>query len=181
MKGIIFNLLESFIVDRWGEERFERILSRCPLHTTTAFVGPGTYPDSDLFTLVEGATEELGIDTQTALRAFGRYALPRLAAKFDVFVRDHRHPKSFLCTLDGIIHVEVRKLFAQAEPPHIWHEDPAPDALVLHYRSQRKLCSMFEGLLEGTGDYFRVPFTYQQVGCMKSGASSCDFHLQFPA
>jgi hypothetical protein len=179
MKGIIFNLLESFIVDSWGEERFERIMSSCPLHTKTAFVGPGTYPDADLFALVARTTDELGVDTHTALRSFGRYALPRLAAKFDVFVRDHRHPKSFLCTVDSIIHVEVRKLFAQAEPPHIWHEDPAPDQLVLHYQSKRQLCALFEGLLDGTADYFRVPFTHRQVACMNRGGDSCDFHLQF--
>jgi Haem-NO-binding len=179
MKGIIFNLLEDFIVDGWGEERFERIFSACPLHTKTAFVGPGTYPDSDLFALVERATVELGVDAPTALRAFGRYAMPKLAGKFEVFVRDHRHPKSFLCTLDTLIHVEVRKLFEHAEPPHLWFEDPAPNELVLHYQSRRKLCPLFEGLLDGTADYFGVPFTRTQTACMGDGAPSCDFALCF--
>lgn len=179
MKGIIFNLLEDFIVDGWGEERFERIMTGCPLHTKTAFVGPGTYPDSDLFAIVERTTAELGIDTPTALRAFGRYAMPKLAGRFDVFVRDHQHPKGFLRTLDGVIHVEVRKLFANAEPPRIWFEDPAPDQLLLHYHSKRKLCALFEGLLDGTADYFGVPFSRTQTACMLAGAPSCAFSLHF--
>lgn len=179
MKGIIFNLLEDFIVDGWGEERFEHVMAGCPLHTKTAFVGPGTYPDSDLFAIVERTTAELGVDTPTALRAFGRYAMPKLAARFEVFVRDHQHPKSFLCTLDSVIHVEVRKLFENAEPPRIWFEDPAPRELVLHYHSKRQLCALFEGLLDGTADYFGVPLTREQTACMSGGAPSCDFALQF--
>lgn len=179
MKGIIFNLLEDFIVDGWGEERFEQVMTGCPLHTKGPFVGPGTYPDSDLFAIVERTTAELGIATPAALRAFGRYAMPRLAARFEAFVRDHDHPKSFLCTVDGIIHVEVRKLFENAEPPRIRFEDTGPRELVLHYQSKRKLCALFEGLLDGTADYFGVPFTREQKSCMSEGAPTCEFALRF--
>lgn len=179
MKGIIFNLLEDFIVQSWGEDRFERIISGCPLHTKTAFVGPGTYPDSDLLAIVDRTCAELGMDTPTALRAFGRFAMPKLAARFEVFVRDHRHPKPFLCGLDTVIHVEVRKLFERAEPPRIWFEDPAPTTLILHYHSRRRLCALFEGLLDGTADYFGVPFTHEQTACMSAGAPNCDFRLEF--
>jgi predicted hydrocarbon binding protein len=179
MKGIIFNLLEDFIVEGWGAQRFERIFSACPLQTKTPFVGPGTYPDSDLMMLVERVCAELGIEKDAALRAFGRFAMPRLANKFDGFVSAYRHPKPFLCTVDGVIHLEVRKLMTKAEPPRIQFHDPSPAQLVLHYWSKRQLCALFEGLLDGTADYFGVPFTIQQTACMSRGAPTCDFLLEF--
>ena len=181
MKGIIFNLLEDFIVEGWGAEKFEQILTQCPVHTQIPYVGPGTYPDANLLAIVNQTTAALGIGTAEALRSFGRFAFPRLAGKFSVFVREYDHPKPFLKTLDGIIHVEVRKLFADSDPPRISYVDPAPDRLLLRYTSRRKLCSLFAGLVEGTGDFFKVPIAQAQTECTLEGAASCEFSLHFPA
>ncbi len=181
MKGVIFNIFEDFIVEGWGAEKFESILGRCPMHAQVPYVGPGTYPDENLLAIVNQTTADLGIGTAEALRTFGRFAFPRLAQKFSVFVREHDHPKPFLKTLDDIIHVEVRKLFAGADPPRIAYEDPAPDRLILRYTSKRKLCPLFAGLVEGTGDYFKVPIAQAQTECTREGAPSCEFSLHFPA
>ena len=181
MKGIIFNLLEDFITEKWGAETYEEILSRCPAQATIAFVGPGTYPDSDLLAIVGMATEKLGISVPVALHAFGKYCFPKLAAQFPPFVQKHNHPKPFLKTIDNIIHVEVQKLFANSEPPQITFTDPGPDQLLLTYSSKRKLCALMAGLLEGTAEHFNTPIEYQQTRCMHQGADTCEFHLTFPA
>ena len=180
MKGVIFNLLEDFIVEGWGVEKFEKILGHCPVHTQIAYVGPGTYPDGNLLDIVNQTTAELGIGTAEALRSFGRFAFPRLAGKFSVFLREHDHPKPFLKTIDDIIHVEVRKLFADSDPPRISYVDPAPDRLIMRYTSRRKLCPFFAGLVDGTGDYFNVPIAQAQTECALEGAPSCEFSLHFP-
>ncbi len=181
MKGVIFNLLEDFIVEGWGVEKFEQILGKCPVHTQIPYVGPGTYPDANLLAIVDQTTAELGIGTAEALRSFGRFAFPRLAAKFSVFVREYDHPKPFLKTLDSIIHVEVRKLFADSNPPRISYVDPAPDRLLLRYSSKRNLCPLFSGLVQGTGDYFKVKIDQEQTECALQGAPSCEFSLHFPS
>jgi predicted hydrocarbon binding protein len=179
MKGIIFNLLEDFITEGWGEETYDQILSRCPLHATGPFVGPGTYADADLMTIVAKTTERLGISVPEAVHAFGKYCFPRLAAKFPMFVEGHTHPKSFLKTIDAVIHVEVRKLFKDAEPPTMRFVDPSPDELLITYISKRKLCTLMEGLLDGTAEYFKTPIRYGQSACVLRGAETCEFHLTF--
>ena len=52
MKGVVFNMLEEFVVENAGEEVFEEILYTCEFITVEPFVGPGTYPDEDLNELV---------------------------------------------------------------------------------------------------------------------------------
>ncbi len=180
MKGMIFNLLEDFIVEGWGPERFEKIMELCPVHAQVPYVGPGTYPDANLMSIIEKTTAELGLGNAEALRRFGRFAFPKLAQKFSVYTQNHRHPKTFLKAVDGVIHVEVRKLFANAEPPRITFEDPAPDRLILHYNSRRQLCPFFAGLVEGCGDFYKVPIAQAQVECAREGAPSCQFALHFP-
>ena len=61
MKGIIFTIFEDFITDNYGAETYEQIISECNLQTKEPFVGPGTYPDSDLMEIVGKATAKLGI------------------------------------------------------------------------------------------------------------------------
>ena len=42
MKGIIFNIAESFIVENHGEDVFDDIIANCQLETKEPYVGPGT-------------------------------------------------------------------------------------------------------------------------------------------
>ncbi len=179
MKGVIFNLLEDFITDGWGEQAYEEIFAQCPLQTKEAFVGLNSYPDADLLTIVAKAAAQFDISVSDAVRAFGKYCLPKLVAKYPIFVAGHRHPKTFLMSIDNVIHVEVRKLLKDAEPPRMFFVDPAPDQLILRYVSKRQLCPLVSGLLDGTAEYFRTPIGHTQTQCTQSGASACEFHLTF--
>jgi hypothetical protein len=181
MKGVIFNLLEDFITENWGEEAYEEILSMCPLHTKEPFLGPGTYPDADLMAIVTAACRKLGVAPADAIHAFGKYMFPKLAARFPVFLEGHSHPKTFLKTVNDVIHVEVKKLFRDAEPPLITWTDPGPDRLVLVYASRRKLCSLATGLLEGAAEHFKTPIHYAHTRCMLEGADACELELTFAA
>ncbi len=179
MKGIVFNLLEQFITDSFGEEKYEEILSQCTLKTKEPFVGPGSYPDDDLMAIVSKSVELLGIDIADALRKFGRYCFLKLAEKFPDFVRLHNHPKPFLKTVESIIHVEVRKLLKDAKPPEFVYDESDPDNLIIKYQSKRKLCQFMEGMIEGVGDYYKSPIQYKQNTCMLEDGDVCEFDLTF--
>jgi len=181
MKGIIFNLLERFIVENLGEDKYEEILSACALKTKEPFVGPGSYPDEDLMAIVAKTVETMGVTPPEALRAFGRFCLPILAEKFPGFMTPYDHPKEFLMTVDSVIHVEVEKLYPDAQTPSLAYDDPAPDRLVIHYESSRKLCQLMEGLIDGVADYYGSPIEYAQKRCMLDGAPACEFELTFAA
>jgi hypothetical protein len=181
MKGIIFNLLEEFVVETHGVERYEEILAGTALRTTEPFVGPGSYPDEDLMALVGTTVSHLGIDRNAALRAFGRFCIPRLAQRFPAFMAAHQHPKAFLLTVTKLHDLEVRKLYPDATPPRFGYESPGDDRLVMRYLSPRKLCALVAGLIEGVADHYGAPIGQEQVRCMEAGADCCEFQLTFAA
>lgn len=181
MKGIIFNLLEKFITQNWGEEQYDEILGECSLQTKEPFVGPGTYPDEDLVAIVTKAVEKLAVPLPDALRAFGKFCFPELAKRYPVFVTPYRHPKPFLQTVDSIIHVEVKKLYEDAKLPRFYYDDPAPDRLVIVYESERRMCQVMEGLIEGVAEFYHSPIQYKQTRCMLKGEEVCEFALRFAA
>lgn len=179
MKGVVFNLLEQFITQGWGDEKYEEILALCPLETKEPFVGPGTYPDSDLMAIAAKTAETLGLPLRDALRAFGAYCFPHLLDKAPDAAKAYSDARTFIKSVEGVIHVEVRKLMPKAVTPHFHYLEAGPDRLLIEYRSARKLCAFMEGLLDGVSKHFRTPIAQHHGVCMHQGADHCLFDLQF--
>lgn len=179
MKGVMFNLLEDFIVEGWSEETYETIFARCPLHTTEPFVGPGTYPDADMLAIVSATSAQLGLSVPETLRRFGRFLAPELVARFPIFAEGFSHPKPFLLSIHDVVHVEVKKLMPSAQPPDFTYEDRGPDGLCVRYSSARGLCHLMEGLLDGVADAFGVRIAHHQRTCRHRGGEHCTFELTF--
>lgn len=181
MKGIIFNLLEQFITDRFGEDIYEEIIADCSLQTEDpyAMVGPGSYSDSDFMAILGQAARTTGMEAAPLLQAMGRHSLPILAGRYPHFFSGYSHPRDFLKTTSLIHQVEVKKLYRDAEVPRFTIED-LPDGMAVTYHSSRRLCHFVAGLLAGLSDYYQVPMTVQQVECILEGGRTCTFEVSFP-
>lgn len=180
MKGVIFNQLEAMVGETFGIEAWDAILERATLKTADGvFLSPMVYPDEDLFALVGAASELTGKPAGELVRAFGRYLFPKLAALAPFFLKPGMTAKSFLLSVDRVIHVEVRKLHSGAVLPMIGYEDPAPDRLVILYSSPRRLCVLAMGLIEGVAAHFAEEVTVTETACIKEGAEACRLECSF--
>jgi hypothetical protein len=88
------------------------------------------------------------------LKSFGEHLLARLAVGHAGFFQGHRSSFDFLETLGGVIHREVRKLYADAELPSFQVAERTPVRMVLIYQSPRHFADLAEGLLRGCGRHF---------------------------
>jgi len=183
MKGEIFNLLEAFIVERFGDVAFERILERArgKLTTRETFVGPGTYPDQDFMTLFMAATREAGISAGVAQFEFGRFCFPRLMNKLPKDMIDRAaSARDLLKSIHAVIHVEVRKIYRDAEPPNFTYAEPDEKTLVMTYRSRRGLFDLVEGLMTGCGEHYDCPIRIARRVLPSEGELAvCEFTLSF--
>ncbi|HEV7866678.1 MAG TPA: heme NO-binding domain-containing protein [Chthoniobacteraceae bacterium] len=179
MKGIIFNLLEEVVTQGHGEEVWDELLDAAQVDGV--FTSLGNYPDEDLFKLVGAASAALNQTPDTIVRWFGVQALPLLAHKYPAFFAKHIATRPFVLTLNAIIHPEVRKLYPGAEPPMFDFDTSSPDVLVMGYYSQRKLCALAEGFVEGAAAHFGERVRIVHGRCMQRGDSSCRLELSFSA
>ncbi len=177
MKGVIFNILEEFIISHSSEQVYEEIFAMCPLHSRDGFVAPGTYPDSDLNSIVAAACDRLGMEPNNAIMLFGEFLFTGLAQRYPQFLADRSDPLEFLSTVNDVIHVEVCKLMQGTNLPQIEcyrHDD---GSMTVHYRSKRQLCLLLHGLLIGVGKHFSVEFSISENQCMHDGADFCQFSV----
>src|SRR5690348_13967944 len=112
MKGIVFNLLEQIVTAEHGDETWEALLDASGLDG--AYTSLGSYPDEDLFALVGAASAALDTPADAVVRWFGRSAMPLFAERYPQLFAEHAGTRSFVLTLNDIIHPEVRKLYPGA-------------------------------------------------------------------
>jgi Haem-NO-binding len=179
LKGIVFNLLEQAVEREFGAPAWDSLLKAAEVDG--AYTSLGNYSDEELLKLVAAASVALQKPTEDVLRWFGIAAIPLLVAKYPVFFDRHQDTRSFLLTLNDIIHPEVRKLYPGADVPDFTYElSPGADReLVMIYASKRKLCMLAEGFIHGSAAHYSETSILNQQECMHRGDSHCAFHITF--
>jgi Haem-NO-binding len=177
MKGIVFNLLERAVSDRYGEDVWDSILDAAAVDG--AYTAVGTYPHEQLGAIVAAASKALDVPPDDLIRWFGRAAMPMLAEQYPAFFEGHSDTRSFLLTLNDVIHPEVRKLFPGAYAPSFEFDTSVEDELGLSYISHRNLCAFAEGLIEGAADRYGEDVFIEQTSCTQRGDPSCVIHIRF--
>jgi hypothetical protein len=179
MKGIIFNLVQEVVTESYGADTWDSLLDAAELDGV--YTSLGSYPDADLFALVGAASTALGVPPDQVVRTLGEGAIPLLATRFPEFFQPHAGTRSFLLTLNDIIHAEVRKLYPDADLPEFEFDNVGEDELTLTYRSARQLCALAEGFIVGTAGHYGETATIDQPECMHRGDGQCLIHCRFTA
>ncbi len=161
MKGIVFTKFLEMIEEEDGYEIVDKILLDVKPESGGVYTAVGTYPHSEIVAMVISYAQHKGIEVSTALRTFGRYL-------FDVFYNNYSEffdPKhtafSFLESIDSYIHIEVAKLYPDAQLPKFKTERPEPNTLVMTYNSERKMSDLAYGLIEKTLEHFEEEKTIE--------------------
>lgn len=178
MKGVIFNILEDFVNEKYGDYFFDALLEKITLRSDGVFVGPGTYPDEDFETLFEAIIKQQNLNTTETLRAFGKYLFFKLMDLYpDYITTDAR---SFIKSVDSIIHVEVKKLYPAAILPSFDYEDVNEKTLRMIYKSKRKYADLLDGLLDGTSEYYSNSISFKRVSDkMEEDIQVCEYEIKF--
>ena len=177
VKGIIFNLVEGFVVAEGGEGAWDRLLDDAGLDG--GYTSIGTYADEELLHLVAAYAASHDVAPEDATRAIGQHALLGLAERYPRYFTPHTHTRDMLLTLNDVIHPEVRKLQPEATPPDFDFGSTGAEAFEMGYVSARHLCFLAEGMISGAAAYYGETVTISQPECMHAGAARCLIRCSF--
>lgn len=157
MKGIVFTELLELVEGRFGLDMVDRILADSRPASGGAYTAVGTYDAAELAGLVGSLSRATGATVPDLLEQFGEHLFSRFVLAYPQFFVEHRTAFDFLENTDGYIHMEVRKLYPDAELPRLVSQERSADRLVLIYESPRRLEDLAEGLLRGCSRHFEEP------------------------
>ncbi|MCB1772431.1 MAG: heme NO-binding domain-containing protein [Gammaproteobacteria bacterium] len=178
MKGIVFSEFNDMVEETFSPEILDRIIEKAALPSGGAYTSVGTYDHVELVSLVTHLSEETGIDAGELVRAFGKHLAGRFATQYPAFFNGVDGTLDFLETIEAHVHVEVRKLYPDAELPIFDTRRHDRDHLQMTYRSNRPFADLAEGLILGCAEHFNENLKISREDNQHNGINESRFAIQ---
>lgn len=175
MKGIIFTEFLEMVEDKFSPEIADQIIEASDLSTDGAYTAVGTYHHAELIDMVVHLSEETDLEIPLLVKTFGEYLFGRFVELYPQFFESINSCFDFLDIIENHVHVEVRKLYPDAELPTFETERPDDQTLKMTYQSQRPFAPVAEGLIKGCIAYFDEKVD-MQITDMSGGENK---HVEF--
>jgi len=154
MKGIVFAEFIEHASSAFGEDEIEDLIDECDLPSGGAYTAVGTYDFQEMVTLVTALSKQTGVSVDDLIHGFGVYLGGSFRDRFRDFFDQQASLFDFLDSVENHIHVEVRKLYADAELPSLKMVSRGENEAVLRYRSKRCLAQLASGLIQSAANHF---------------------------
>lgn len=156
MKGIVFTEFLEMVEGRFSPDVVDRIIEEADLPNGGAYTSVGTYDYQELIRLVVRLGAAVGAPVPDLVRAFGRHLFRRFVALYPDFFAGVTSSFDFLSNVESVVHVEVLKLYPDAELPRFDCQATA-EGMTLTYTSRRPFADLAEGLILGCAEHFGEP------------------------
>jgi len=159
MYGLINNSLKSMILEQFGEEQWQKVLSTSGV-SEDSFLTMRSYDDSITYSLAGAASEVLGAPVEACLEMFGEYWVLETATKSYGMLLNAagQDMVEFLGNMNAL-HDRITSTFLNYVPPEFFVETNE-DHHLIHYVSQREgLTPFVVGLLKGLAKRFDSTLT----------------------
>ena len=157
MKGIVFTTLFEMLEKAHGLDFVDDLIARSDLPSGGSYTAVGTYSHQEIVELVTQLSEVTHQSPSDLLRGFGTYLFQKLAGAYPDFINRSNNLLDFLENVETYIHVEVQKLYPEAELPRFECERLPNGSLNMVYYSARHFEDLCEGLLRGACEQFNTP------------------------
>lgn len=154
MKGVVFTEFMDMVEEVFSDDILDTIIRKANLPNNGAYTTVGTYDHEEIVNLVVALSEETSTEVAVLLEAFGQHLLGQFVKGYPQFFQQASDAFDFLANIDSYIHVEVLKLYPDAELPKFYHQKHSDTHLTMYYLSSRHFEDLAIGLIRGTLNHF---------------------------
>lgn len=155
MKGVVFTELLEMAEARFSLAVVDKMITKAAPASGGHYTSVGTYPTEELVALLAELSAQTGVAVPVLLKEFGGHLLRRFVQGHPAFFQSAPTAFALLSSVEGYIHVEVKKLYPDAELPSILCVADGPNKLVVTYRSPRRMADLAEGLMTACAEHYR--------------------------
>jgi hypothetical protein len=170
MKGVVFTGFLDLVEDNFGYLMVDKIIRTSELPSGGVYTSIGTYPHSEIVQLVVQLSRYTEIPISKLLNLYGQHFFGVLAAQYGHFLTRVTSAFQLLESIHHHIHVEVKKLYPDAELPHFATKRLDENTLEMVYSSERKMSDFAEGLIESCLKHYGETGTIEKTNITEDGS-----------
>ena len=154
MKGIVFTEFLDLVEDKFGIEMVDNIIANAKLESEGVYTSIGTYSFSEMLQLLQNLSNNTGVSIDNLLLIYAEHFFSVIEESYPGLLATYKDPIEMISSIEDHIHVEVRKIYPDAELPTFVVEDKTENSLVLIYTSSRAMHHFGLGLMNKTFEHF---------------------------
>ena len=154
MKGLVFTEFLEMVENHFSPEIADHIIEASDLPSGGAYTTLGTYDYTEIVQLVTHLSRETDTSPSDLIFAFGQHLFGQFVYHYPWAIDGAGSAFVFLQQVHDHIHVEVRKLYPDAELPRFDYDTSVAGQLVMHYRSKRPFADLAHGLIVGCIEHY---------------------------
>lgn len=157
MKGIIFTEFLELVEEKFGLEMVDKIINQSDLKSEGIYTSVGTYEFSEMLQLISHLSKNTDISVDDLLLVYAEHLFAALVKTHPNLVSHYQSPMDLIASIENHIHVEVKKIYPDAQLPTFTLEERTETKMVMVYKSDRALYMLGKGLMLETFKLFKVP------------------------
>ncbi|PIB33610.1 heme NO-binding domain-containing protein [Olleya marilimosa] len=159
MKGIVFTEFLELVEDKFGLEMVDNIITSSTLESGGIYTAVGTYSFSEMLQLLTHLSENTGISIDNLLLVYAEHFFSVIENSYPGLLATYKDPIEMISSIENHIHVEVRKIYPDAELPTFEVVEKTENSLVMIYTSSRAMHHFGLGLMNKTFAHFNATAT----------------------
>jgi hypothetical protein len=159
VKGIVFTEFLDLVEDKFGLVMVDHIISSSNLESDGIYTSIGTYRFSEMLQLLQHLSERTEISIDTLLLVYGEHFFSVIEKSYPSLLDTFNDPIDMLSSIENHIHIEVRKIYPDAELPTFNAVEKTANSLTLDYKSSRAMHHFGLGLMNKTFEHFNSTAT----------------------
>jgi len=154
MKGIVFTEFLDLVEHKFGLEVLDEIISKSNLESGGSYTAVGTYSFSEMLQLLQHLSSKVNISIDDLLLVYGEHFFSVLESNYNHLLDLYSEPIELLASIESHIHVEVQKIYPDAELPIFDVIEKSNNKIVMVYKSSRAMHHFGLGLMKKTFEHF---------------------------
>ncbi|WP_370226485.1 heme NO-binding domain-containing protein [Mesoflavibacter sp.] len=156
MKGIVFTEFLELVEDKFGLEMVDRIIENADLPSNGVYTSVGTYSFAEMLQLLQNLSSYTNISTDDLLQVYAEHFFSVIETSYPGLLATYKDPIEMLSSIENHIHVEVMKIYPDAELPTFVIEEKGEGYLKMIYKSSRAMYRFGLGLMNKTFEHFNA-------------------------
>ncbi|MDN3667409.1 heme NO-binding domain-containing protein [Algibacter miyuki] len=161
MKGIVFTEFLDLVENKFGLAMVDKIIHESNLEANGVYTAVGTYKFSDMLQLLQHLSANTNISIDDLLLVYAEHFFSVLAQSYPGLIDSYKDPIEMLASIENHIHIEVRKIYPDAELPTFEVLEKTDKSLIMIYKSSRAMHYFGLGLMNKTFEHFNATATIE--------------------